>query len=126
MLKDKELPELIDRSAYIVDLEIVAAMEPEVADFEGGDCWLFDRYRVSLNLQICPDESVPSWQQAELTMPGYKKGQQAQLLGIGQRVIAFYSYSGMARGYALEQLLEWNEKAATEIRALSDKKIRGI
>ena len=126
MLKDKEFSGLVTGSAYIVDLEIVAALEPEIADFEGGDCWLFDRFQVRLNRQILPDEALPSWQQTELTMPGRKQGQRSQRLDIGQRVIAFYSYSAMARGYALEQLVEWNEKAVADIKAISVQEKREI
>ncbi|WP_019620217.1 hypothetical protein [Amphritea japonica] len=125
MLKDIDIQVLIESSAYIVDVDIVEVLEPEIADFEGGDCWLFDRFRVRLNQQIFPDEPLPSWQQTELTMPGRKTTQHdTYQLHIGQRFIAFYSYSAMARGYALEQLVEWQDKVMTEVTNLSERQAR--
>lgn len=110
-----DLERLATESDYILQITITAVLEAEYADFEGGETWIFDRYRVSIDKQIFPLQSDRDWMDDTLIMPGTtKRSPEAAKPQVGQSYIAFYRYSAMARGYSLEGLMHAPEEDAVE------------
>lgn len=110
------LEQLAAESDCILQLTVTAVLEAESAHFEGGDTWVFDRYRVNVDRCIFPVQPDSYWMNNTLIMPGVKKGcPEVNTLQIGSCYIAFYNYSAMARGYSLEGLLPVTEEVALQI-----------
>ena len=117
-LSAAELEALADKATYILCLTIVSRMEQDIADFEGGDTWIFDEYRVRNDHQYTPDPNEASWNNTTLSLPGYKDTEQPfDALEIGGRYLAFYTINAMADAYSLDGLMPWDDEKATAIEA---------
>ena len=113
-----ELEALVDESTYVLGLTIVEPLEQDIADFEGGDTWLFDQYRVRIDRQFQPIQDEPGWTNTTLSMPGYKQTEaEFGALEVGGRYLAFYRIDAMANAYSLDGLMPWDDGKVTAIEA---------
>lgn len=101
-----ELQQLTLEADYVLQFTVTSELESDYADFEGGDCWVFDQYRISIEKQFFPAQQVADTPDDRLALPGRKQGESGGARPrIGSSYIAFYRYSAMARGFSLEGLL---------------------
>lgn len=118
-----ELETLVTESVYILGVTIISQMEPEVAGFEGGDTWIIDQYRMSIDQQFLPTRDEGSWTNTTLSMSGVKEtSKDIDRLQIGGRYIVFYDYSAMANGYSLEGLMRWSDDKVAAIEQIIKRK----
>lgn len=113
-----ELDQLTANADYVLHITVTSALEQEYADFEGGDIWIFEQYRIQVDKQLFPAPDVALWSDDVLIMPGIKAGVTAATKPlIGTRYFVFYHYNAMARGYSLEGMMP----ATAPYRAQSER-----